>query len=206
MNDYSQFIKRMTDMGCALPALVAMLPLFALVSVMVKVLSPGPVFFAQQRVGQEGRPFRIWKLRTMHVDCPQASTVSVRDDPRVYPGGGWLRKLKIDELPQLWNVVNGTMSLVGPRPTVADDYRRMDPRQRGRCRVRPGITGLAQVRGNTSLSWPQRIELDLQYVDEQTMWLDLKILAVTAWRVLTARADTHPPGDDEWEHKRSEAA
>ena len=195
-----ELAKRAFDLAAALAALVVLSPLLALVAVYIKFCSPGPVFFAQQRVGRGGRPFRLWKFRTMHTRSAldADSSVTTRDDPRVFPGGRLLRRLKLDELPQLWNVVTGTMSLVGPRPTVAEDCRRMTPRQSSRCAVRPGITGLAQIRGGTALTWPERIELDLQYIQRRTFWLDLKILATTGWLVLAARADTHPPGEDEW--------
>ena len=196
----SELAKRTFDLAVALAALVALLPLLVLTAIYIKIRSPGPVFFTQQRIGRGGKPFRLWKFRTMHAQPPvdAASSVTTRDDARVFAGGSMLRKLKLDELPQLWNVVTGTMSLVGPRPTVAEDYQRMTPRQRERCVVRPGITGLAQIRGNTSLSWPERIEWDLRYIDERSLWLDLRILAETCWLVLAARAETHPPGEDEW--------
>jgi lipopolysaccharide/colanic/teichoic acid biosynthesis glycosyltransferase len=156
------------------------------------------VFFVQERIGLDEQPFKVYKLRTMRATGDRRS-VTLMDDPRVFFMGRLARKLKIDELPQLLNVLNGTMSLVGPRPTVQEDYERMNRRQRSRCRVLPGLTGLAQVRGNTSLTWPQRIEYDLFYVENQSLWLDLKILARTALLVLTFRAETHPQGISEWD-------
>jgi lipopolysaccharide/colanic/teichoic acid biosynthesis glycosyltransferase len=190
--------KRAIDLGVALAALMGLSPVLMLIAAYVKLRSPGPAFFAQQRIGLAGRPFRIWKFRTMHVRPDGDSSVSVRNDPRVFRGGQLLRKLKLDELPQLWNVVLGTMSLVGPRPTVDEDYRRMTPEQRERWTVRPGITGLAQIRGGTSLTWPERIKWDLEYIRNRSLWLDLQIIAETTIKVLTLRADTHPMGDDEW--------
>jgi lipopolysaccharide/colanic/teichoic acid biosynthesis glycosyltransferase len=194
----SQIAKRVFDLSAALAALFVLWPVMAVVAAYVKVCSPGPAFFSQQRIGLGGRPFRIWKFRTMHVRSEEDSSVSIRNDPRVFNGGHLLRKLKLDELPQLWNVVLGTMSMVGPRPTVDEDYRRMTPRQRERWAAVPGITGLAQIRGGTSLSWPERIEWDLQYIRTRSMWLDLRIIAETSIKVLSFLADTHPPGNDEW--------
>jgi lipopolysaccharide/colanic/teichoic acid biosynthesis glycosyltransferase len=194
-------LKRALDLIAALAALTLMWPLFALLAVYVRWRSPGPAFFSQERIGLDGRPFRLWKFRTMHVRTASSleSDVTTRDDPRIYAGGRWLRKLKFDELPQLWNVANGTMSMVGPRPTVASDYARMSPWQRQRCLVRPGITGLAQIRGNSALSWPQRIEWDLHYMQRRTFSLDLAILAETVWQVVTLRADRPPAKADEWD-------
>jgi lipopolysaccharide/colanic/teichoic acid biosynthesis glycosyltransferase len=196
----SQVAKRVFDVAAAIAAIMVLWPMMLLTAVYIKLISPGPIFFSQQRIGLGGRPFRIWKFRTMHArpNTGLGSSVSVRNDPRVFSGGHLLRKLKIDELPQLWNVVNGTMSLVGPRPTVEEDYQRMTPQQRNRWSVRPGITGLAQIRGGTAWPWPARIESDLEYIHTRSFGLDLRILAVTAARVVTARADTHPPGNDEW--------
>jgi lipopolysaccharide/colanic/teichoic acid biosynthesis glycosyltransferase len=195
----SNIAKRAFDLSTSVVALVALWPLLLIVAAYVKLCSPGPALFTQERIGRDGRPFRILKFRTMHVRrvCGD-SFVSIHNDPRVFPGGRLLRKLKIDELPQLWNVIAGSMSLVGPRPTVDEDYRRMTPRQRSRWAVRPGITGLAQIRGGTSLLWPERIELDLEYIRKRSFWLDIKVLIATCAQVLTARADTHPAGDDEW--------
>jgi lipopolysaccharide/colanic/teichoic acid biosynthesis glycosyltransferase len=196
---FGESLKRALDVVIAVTALAALWPLLLLIAAYVKICSPGPALFFQERIGRAGRPFYLWKFRTMHFQrAAVGSSVSVRNDPRVFRGGRVLRKLKLDELPQLWNVVVGSMSLVGPRPTVDDDYRRMTPRQRERLAVRPGITGLAQIRGGAALLWPERIELDLEYIRTRTLWLDLKILAATVAQVLTARADSHPCGDDEW--------
>ncbi|MBM79786.1 MAG: sugar transferase [Planctomycetaceae bacterium] len=193
-------IKTVFDVGIALLVLILLSPLFLFAAIIIKVFSPGPIFFRQERIGFGGESFSIFKFRTMHVDSDRTLTgsVSVRNDPRVFVGAGFLRLTKIDELPQILNVLNGTMSLVGPRPTVAEDFERMSTEQRRRVDVKPGLTGLAQVRGNTSLLWPERIVLDLSYIDEYSFWLDLKILMETALLLVTFRADTHPQGNDEW--------
>jgi undecaprenyl phosphate N,N'-diacetylbacillosamine 1-phosphate transferase len=134
------------------------------------------------------------------------SSTTTKNDPRVTRVGNVLRKTKIDELPQLLNVLNGTMSLVGPRPTVAEDVARMDATQRRRCDVRPGITGLAQVSGSTALSWPERIKYDLQYVDNVSLLLDIQILLKTVALLLTMRAETHPASADEWDMTAPQSA
>lgn len=177
----------------ASPALIA-------AALWVKAVSKGPVFFRQERVGKDGQRFLIWKLRTMDVEAgaTDASMVTVKDDPRLIRGGQIIRKFKLDELPQLANVVVGTMALVGPRPTVFEDYQKMNARQRRRFSVRPGITGLAQVSGNTALPWPARIELDLEYVDKQGELNDLALIAKTTLLVVTGRSETHPESEDEW--------
>lgn len=196
----SRLAKRTIDIGVAAVLLALLSPLLLAVAAYIKWRSPGPVLFFQTRVGKGEKPFQVWKFRTMHVALKNAdrSTVSLQNDQRVYAGANILRKLKIDELPQLVNVLFGDMSLVGPRPTVASDYERMSDLQRQRANVPPGITGLAQIRGNTALSWPERIELDLQYIESWSLWRDFAILFETAWQVLSVRAETHPPGEDEW--------
>ncbi|TWT87099.1 putative sugar transferase EpsL [Pseudobythopirellula maris] len=182
-------------------ALLVLGPVLAVAALWVLAISPGPVLFRQQRVGLGGEPFAILKLRTMTIPAPdeERSTVSVRNDPRLIRGAPLIRKLKIDEIPQLLNVLLGDMSLVGPRPTVQEDYDKMTPRQRRRCETPPGMTGLAQVRGNTSLSWPQRIEFDLKYLARRSFWLDTRVLSRTAWLVLRGAAHTDPPSENEWE-------
>jgi len=195
-----QLAKSAFDRASALVLLVISGPLLIGGIVLVKLSSRGPAFFMQERIGLNGRPFRIVKLRTMHIRAEQHAlgATTQRDDPRVFVCGRWLRKLKVDELPQLFNVVFGTMSLVGPRPTVRADYLRMTSEQCRRVAVKPGITGLAQVRGNTSLTWPQRIRYDLLYVDRQSIWFDARILFETVVLLFKFSADTHPRGIDEW--------
>ena len=156
-------------------------------------------FFVQQRVGMNGRLFRVIKIRTMRDVKAISTSVTRENDPRITPLGRFWRKTKIDELPQLINVILGQMSLVGPRPTVKEDYQRMDQRQRKRVTVKPGLTGLAQISGNTALSWPERIEYDLKYINEWSIELDLKIIMKTFQLILSGKAETHPSSGDEWE-------
>lgn len=191
--------KRLFDLSVASVLLLAASPILLVGAAYVRIVSPGPVLFRQERIGRDGRVFKILKLRTMRHQPEQAgSSTTVRDDPRLIPGGRWLRKYKIDEMPQIFNVLAGDMSLVGPRPTVQEDIDRMTPVQLQRLRVSPGLTGLAQVSGNTTLNWPQRIELDLAYVRSLTFAQDVRIIADTIRQVVSGRADTHPMGDDEW--------
>lgn len=174
-------MKRGLDVVLAVLVLVLLSPVLALAAVAIKLEDRGPVLFRQVRVGLGGREFEILKLRTMVVGAEsQGAGLAVdRGDPRITRVGRVLRRLSVDELPQLWNVVVGDMSIVGPRPTVRWQVDRYTDRQRRRLDVRPGITGWAQVHGRATLPWDERIELDLWYVDHRSMWLDLEILART---------------------------
>jgi lipopolysaccharide/colanic/teichoic acid biosynthesis glycosyltransferase len=172
---------RALDLLVASLALVLGSPLLALAAILIKLESRGPVFYRQRRVGRGGRPFDLWKLRTM---VPGAETMGagiyvVEGDPRITRTGRLLRRFSLDELPNLINVVRGEMAMVGPRPTVQEQVDRYTDRQRRRLEVKPGITGWAQVNGRTSLPWPERIELDVWYVEHRSLRLDLRILART---------------------------
>ncbi len=200
-----EVVKRALDVALAALALVLTAPLWVAAAAVIVVGSPGPIFFVQERVGRRQRPFRLIKFRTMHCQ-PSANSkvqdaaalVSVKDDPRVFHGGGLLRRWKIDELPQLVNVLAGSMSLVGPRPTVAADYARMTPDQRRRADVRPGITGLGQIRGGATVPWPVRLQWDDEYLRERSLGLDLRILAATVWVAMIGRAPGESSFADEW--------
>jgi lipopolysaccharide/colanic/teichoic acid biosynthesis glycosyltransferase len=189
--------KRALDLVVAVPALTVTLPLIVVCWAWARYETGESGLFIQERIGRGGRPFRILKIRTMRTD-PHGSATTTADDQRVTRMGRWFRKFKLDELPQLLHVVTGTMSLVGPRPTVRSDYLRMDDAQRRRFLVPPGLTGLAQVSGNTALTWPERIRFDLEYVERSSVWLDLEILARTGLMLLAGRIETHPNSDDEW--------
>jgi lipopolysaccharide/colanic/teichoic acid biosynthesis glycosyltransferase len=161
-------------------------------AVAVRLTSPGPVFFRQERIGRDGRPFLVWKFRTM-----TAGDNPVFPDPdRITSAGRVLRRLSLDELPQLLNVAAGQMSIVGPRPTLAYQVERYDDRQRRRLAVRPGLTGLAQVSGRNSLSWPERIEWDLRYVETQSVSTDLRIIARTVGAMASGDGVGGHPTDD----------
>jgi lipopolysaccharide/colanic/teichoic acid biosynthesis glycosyltransferase len=169
------------DLAIAGGALLVTSPLLALGALAVKLGDGGPVLYRQTRVGRDGTDFELLKLRTMVVGAEtMGAGLSVnRGDPRITRAGGLLRKLSLDELPQLWNVVRGEMSVIGPRPTLRYQVEQYDERQRHRLDVKPGITGWAQVNGRASLPWADRIELDVWYVEHRSPRLDLKILART---------------------------
>jgi lipopolysaccharide/colanic/teichoic acid biosynthesis glycosyltransferase len=174
-------MNRALDVAAASVALALASPVLAVAGVAVKLEDGGPVFYRQRRVGLHGEEFDLLKLRTMEVDADQkgAGYAVNEGDPRITRAGRVLRRLSLDELPQLWNVLRGDMSLIGPRPTLAYQVERYTPRQRRRLEVKPGITGWAQIHGRARLPWDKRIELDVWYVEHRSPWLDLKILART---------------------------
>ena len=173
---------RSLDLILAALALALLSPLLALAALLIKLESRGPVFYRQRRVGRGGEPFELWKLRTMvpGAEAMGAGVYIIPGDPRITRVGRRLRRFSLDELPNLINVISGEMAIVGPRPTVQEQVDRYTERQRRRLEVKPGITGWAQVNGRTSLPWPERIELDVWYVEHRSALLDLKILAKTA--------------------------
>ena len=195
----SRFSKRTFDLLGSLALLVLLAPLLALGALVVRLHDGGPAFFAQRRIGRDGHTFRCWKLRTMVVDAEQrlaelhAETGYVEglfklaDDPRVTKPGRWLRRFSIDELPQLWCVLRGEMSLVGPRPPLPSEVARYTEDTARRLRVRPGLTGLWQVSGRSELAFDEAVRLDLFYVDNWSMLQDLAILARTLWAVLSSK-------------------
>jgi lipopolysaccharide/colanic/teichoic acid biosynthesis glycosyltransferase len=162
-------------------ALVVGAPVLAVAALAVKLTSSGPALYRQRRVGKDGADFELLKLRTMVVGAEtQGAGFAVdRGDPRITPVGRVIRRLSLDELPQLWNVVRGDMSMIGPRPTLRYQVDRYTERQRLRLAVKPGITGWAQVHGRAALPWDERIELDVWYVEHRSPSLDLRILART---------------------------
>ena len=170
-------------------ALVAASPLLALAALAIRLESPGPVIYRHGRIGRDGVPFELWKLRTMvrGAETMGAGLYIEARDPRITRVGRVLRRFSLDELPNLVNVLRGEMAMVGPRPTVAEQVDRYTPHQRRRLEVRPGITGWAQVNGRLALSWPERIELDVWYVEHRSLALDLRILARTAKLLATGQ-------------------
>ena len=174
-------MNRALDLAGASLGLVLASPFLAAAAIAIKLDGGGPVLYRQQRVGKDGREFELVKLRTMVVGAEQQGAGwAVNDgDPRITRVGSVLRRVSLDEVPQLWNVVRGEMSLIGPRPTLAYQVEQYTPHQRRRLDVRPGITGWAQVQGRASLPWEERIELDVWYVDHRSPRLDLRILART---------------------------
>jgi lipopolysaccharide/colanic/teichoic acid biosynthesis glycosyltransferase len=180
-------LRRALDVVGAGAGLVLAGPLLAAAAIAVKLEDGGPVLYRQQRIGQNGEEFDLLKLRTMVVGAEREGAGWAVDhgDPRITRVGRVLRRLSLDEVPQLWNVVHGEMSLVGPRPTLAYQVEQYSPRQRRRLEVKPGITGWAQVNGRARLRWADRIELDVWYVENRSVWLDLKILARTPVALFT---------------------
>jgi lipopolysaccharide/colanic/teichoic acid biosynthesis glycosyltransferase len=174
-------MNRTADVALAGLGLVLASPLLAGAALAVKLEDGGPVLFRQRRVGKDGRDFELLKLRSMVVDAERtgAGFAVDRGDSRITKVGRFLRRTSIDELPQLWNVVRGDMSVIGPRPTLRYQVDRYTERQRRRLEVRPGLTGWAQIHGRATLPWEERIELDVWYVDNRSPLVDLKILART---------------------------
>lgn len=185
-------IKRAFDLLCAVLILVVISPLLLAVALSIKITSPGEVFFKQQRLGLHGKTFWMYKFRSMVPDAVNIGSGMFveKDDQRITSIGKIIRKTSIDELPQLLNVLRGEMSLVGPRPAPLHHLDVYNERQRNRLNVRPGITGWAQVKGRLALYWPERIEMDLWYVEHYSFWLDLKILVKTVAVVLSRRGGT----------------
>ena len=174
-------LNRAADVAVAGTALVAASPLLGLAALAAKLEDRGPVLYRQTRVGKDGADFELLKLRTMVVGAETMGAGFAVDegDSRITRVGRLLRRLSLDELPQLWNVIRGEMSVIGPRPTLRYQVERYDARQARRLEVKPGITGWAQVHGRAALPWAERIELDVWYVEHRSGLLDLKILAKT---------------------------
>jgi lipopolysaccharide/colanic/teichoic acid biosynthesis glycosyltransferase len=180
-------VKRTLDILIALPLVVLTAPVVALLALLVRLESPGDPIYRQTRVGQDGALFDIYKLRTMvhGAEFTGAGLAIAAGDARITRLGALLRRTSLDELPNLWNVLRGDMSIVGPRPTLKGQVDQYTERQRGRLAVKPGITGWAQINGRASLPWPERIELDLWYVEHWSLALDLRILSRTLRQVLS---------------------
>jgi len=180
-------VPRFLDAALAAALLVVMSPVLGIAALAIRLESGGPVFYRQLRVGRGGDPFELWKLRTMvpGAEAMGAGIYVLEGDTRITRVGRLLRRFSLDELPNLLNVVRGEMALVGPRPTVQEQVDRYTDRQRRRLEVKPGITGWAQINGRASLPWPDRIELDVWYVEHRSMRLDLRILARTARMLAT---------------------
>jgi len=186
-------MKRLLDFLGALVALLLLCPVLVLLAVMVKLKLGGPVIFKQARSGINGDAFNILKFRTM-TDKRDLAGDLLPDEQRLVPFGRFLRSTSLDELPELFNVLKGDMSLVGPRPLLMDYLSLYNDRQARRHEVRPGITGWAQINGRNALSWEEKFELDVWYVDNQSLWLDIKILFKTVLQVLKRDGISH--GED----------
>jgi lipopolysaccharide/colanic/teichoic acid biosynthesis glycosyltransferase len=196
----AEFIKRFLDILVSALALLALSPLFAGVALLIKLEDGGPVFFGQRRVGKWGRAFKMFKFRSMCVDAEQrltsvleknqhatGVTFKIKDDPRVTRVGKWLRKFSIDEFPQFYNVLIGDMSLVGPRPPLPREVALYSAADRRRLEAAPGLTCFWQIGGRAQIDFPEQVQLDVQYIESQSLWLDLKILFKTVPAVLLGR-------------------
>jgi len=183
---YDLAIKRLVDIVISLMALAALLPLLMVIALLVRWRLGSPIFFRQQRAGLRGSLFYITKFRTMGDDRDLTGNF-LKDGDRLTRFGRFLRATSLDELPELWNVCRGDMSLVGPRPLLIEYLPLYTQEQQRRHDVRPGITGWAQVNGRNSISWEERFSLDVWYVDNRTFWLDVKILVLTGLQVFRHR-------------------
>lgn len=192
MNERAYVIaKRATDIVIAAAASTLLAPVMLGIALLIRLTMGPPVLFRQLRLGFEGRPFQMLKFRTMGAGRDERGQL-LPDRDRLTPAGRFLRALTLDELPEFINVLQGEMSLVGPRPLLPEYWDRYSSRQKRRHGVKPGMTGWAQVRGRNALTWEERFELDLWYVEHRSLWLDLKILAMTAWLVLSRKGISHP--------------
>jgi sugar transferase EpsL len=188
---YRQVGKRLVDLVIALPALLLLSPLLGLLALVVRASLGSPVLYRQRRPGLRGRPFEILKFRTM-TDARDAGGALLPDAERLTALGRFLRATSLDELPELWNVLRGDMSVVGPRPLLMQYLDRYTPEQMRRHEVKPGITGWAQVNGRNALTWEAKFALDTWYVDHLSLRLDLKIIALTAWKALKREGINQP--------------
>lgn len=171
-------MKRMLDLIAAVAGMILLSPVFVAVAIAVRMALGRPVLFRQSRIGYKEHPFTLYKFRTM-TDAVARHGVPLPDKERLTRIGQFLRRASLDELPQLWNVLRGDMSLVGPRPLLLQYLPRYTPQQRRRHEVLPGLTGWAQVMGRNSISWDRRLQLDTWYVEHRNLWLDFRILAMT---------------------------
>lgn len=182
------FMKRILDISGALLGIILLMPLFILVSIAIKIDSKGPVFFLQERNGFKGKIFKMYKFRSMVPDAEQrlraleskneadGHMFKIRNDPRITNVGKFIRKTSIDELPQLFNVLRGDMSIVGPRPPIVREVEHYDPWHNLRLSVKPGLTGLWQISGRSDIGFEEMVRLDLKYIRERNFWYDLKII------------------------------
>ncbi|NSW54707.1 MAG: sugar transferase [Armatimonadetes bacterium] len=193
------FAKRLLDILGATAAIVIATPIMVVAAIAVKLETPGPVFFKQYRLGRNGKPFLLYKIRSMTASAPdirdslendnEASgpVFKIKADPRITRVGRILRKYSIDEMPQLFHVLFGQMSLVGPRPPIPSEVERYEPWQTERLAVKPGLTCIWQVSGRSDIGFDEWVRLDIEYVRNRNLWLDIKLLLLTIPAVLTAR-------------------
>jgi len=203
----TNILKRIIDVVISGIGLIILFPIFIIIGILIKLDSKGSVLFTQERVGKDGKIFRAYKLRTM-VDNAEKLGLGyeiAKDDDRITRVGKHLR-WGIDELPQLINVFKGEMSLVGPRPALPHQVEKYSERERRRLEVKPGITGWALVNGRNRLSWPERIKLDIWYIDHWSMWLALKVLFKNIWVVIFTREGIYGKDGINWDYSDNQGA
>lgn len=175
-----KFLKRFFDLLISLPAIVLLLPVFLIIIAAIRLGSRGPAIFKQTRAGKDGQPFTFYKFRTMKTDVdPFGASPKSENDPRLTRIGILLREYSLDELPQLFNILKGDMSLVGPRPLYMEQIAEWSDYQRQRLLVKPGLTGLSQIKGRASLTQEAKLDLEVEYVKKQNFWFDIKIIFLT---------------------------
>jgi exopolysaccharide biosynthesis polyprenyl glycosylphosphotransferase len=197
---FKSIVKRLMDLLLATAAIIMLMPLLVLVALLIKLNSKGPVLFRQLRVGRNGKLFLMWKFRSMYEDAEERKQelignndlqgnllFKMKSDPRITAVGRVIRKLSLDELPQLWNVLQGAMSMVGPRPAIPEEVLRYTHYHARRLLAKPGITCIWQVSGRSNIPFEQQVELDLLYIRRQSLWTDLKLLLQTIPAVVLAR-------------------
>ncbi len=185
-----EYEKRIFDLILVIPGLLLLLPFLMCIAIAVSFKLGMPVLFRQERPGVGGRPFRLIKFRTMTDDQDDEGRL-LPDAARMIPFGGFLRGTSLDELPELFNVLKGDMSIVGPRPLLMQYLDRYTPEQARRHEVKPGLTGWAQVNGRNAISWEEKFKLDVWYVDNWSIWLDIKIIFMTIWKILKREGIRH---------------
>jgi exopolysaccharide biosynthesis polyprenyl glycosylphosphotransferase len=196
----TRLLKRLLDLAGAAFLLMVLSPILSLLALLIRLDSPGPVLFKQFRIGKWGKPFQIYKFRSMYIDAEARKTAlsasnemhggvtfKMKQDPRITRVGRYIRRASIDELPQLWNVLRGDMSLVGPRPPVPVEVSQYTLSDRRRLEVKPGITCIWQVSGRSDIPFAQQVELDAAYIESQSLWMDIKLLLKTIPAVLLGR-------------------
>ena len=190
---FYEIIKRLIDIICSFMGLLAFSPLFIIIAIIIKFTSKGPVFFSQKRVGKYGREFDMYKFRSMVVNAEELKEklaaqnemsgpmFKMKDDPRVTKVGKFIRKTSLDELPQLWNVLKGDMSLVGPRPSLPKEVAQFEDWMHKRLEVKPGLTCYWQVSGRNNIDFEDWMKLDVKYVEERNLWIDIKLIFKTVF-------------------------
>ncbi len=201
-----KFSKRLLDISISLLIMVVLLPVFAVIIIVIRVSSKGPVVFKQERAGKNGKPFMFYKFRTMRADVDSfGPSPKTGDDPRLTRVGKFLREYSLDELPQLFNILKGDMSIIGPRPLYVSQMAEWDERQKKRLLVKPGLTGLAQISGRGELTREEKLELDVKYVETAGFRLDMKIVFATVAQVF-GRKNIYEKKYSQAEHTRGEAS